>query len=148
MDEMIYCLDFFQTYPEKEVGGYIHKENKIGYGLINVEYGWQFMRGYYNILSLFFFLEIFNSKNVCRKYAWSFKVSSGYLYATFWSRPLVFSLSVNMCLLKSYYIPSIVLTWFNLNEYVNNNKINMRDCLWWMLFIQKSEINIMLGNTN
>ena len=39
MDEMIYCLDFFQTYPEKEVGGYIHKENKIGYGLINVEYG-------------------------------------------------------------------------------------------------------------
>ena len=39
MDEMIYCLDFFQTCPEKEVGGYIHRENKIGYGLINVECG-------------------------------------------------------------------------------------------------------------
>lgn len=100
------------------------------------------------IFSLFFWGGIFNSKNICRKYAWDFKVSSGYLYVTFWSCPLVFGLSVNMCLLNSYYIPRIVLIWFNLNEYVNNNKINMRDCLWWMLFIQKSEINIMLGNTN
>lgn len=39
IDEVIHCLDFFQTYPVEDVGGYIHRGNKIGYGMINVESG-------------------------------------------------------------------------------------------------------------
>lgn len=54
MDEMIYCLDFFQTYPEKRKV-VIHKENKIGYGLADKCGMWMIVyEGVIIIFSLFF----------------------------------------------------------------------------------------------
>lgn len=57
-----------------------------------------------------FFVFFFNlNKLNILKYGWNFKVS-GYLYATFWSSPLVLNLSANMSLLNSYYILSNMLS--------------------------------------